>query len=138
MADPTQTSPFAPAPHFPERMTPRWEAKYGQNDVRRGPLRFEEGLGTDSDVPDGFTEGIMQGYRTNPGRPNQNAKVDTKWPHETLAERAHAGSASWVEAPTFLSEFSHGSYGDHGVIEFEQVTRSGGHYLRQNPANINQ
>lgn len=131
-------SNISPTPQFPERLTPVWERKFHDSGTpgRKGPLRFEEGVATDTDVPDGFTTGIMQGYQTAPGRPNHNAKVDTQSPAETMRARAHVGSSSWVEAPTFLNEFSHGAQGDHGAIEYETVHRSGGHYLRQNPANI--
>lgn len=136
MADATQTSPFAPSPHFQERMTPVWEGKVGHNGARRGPLRFEEGIATDTDIPNGFREGIMQGYGTAPGRPNHNQKVDTKYPQETLRERAHVGSSSWVEAPIYRSEFGHGAIADHGVVEFEQVTRDGGMQRRSNYATV--
>lgn len=136
MADPNLTSPIAPAPQYPERVTPVWERKFTDNPVRRGPLRFQEGLGTDRDIPAAFAEGVMQGYRTAPGRPNRNAKVDTKYPQETLAERAHAGSAAWVEAPTFRNEFAHGAFSDQATLRFETAIRSGQHYLRQNPAQV--
>ncbi|MEV4576039.1 hypothetical protein AB0K16_22615 [Nonomuraea jabiensis] len=136
MADGTRYSPFSPHPQYPEKPSPVWERKYGENTTRRGPLRFEEGIATDTDVPSGFTEGVMQGYQTAAGRPNHNMKVDTKYPQETLRERAHVGSASWVEAPTFRGEFAHGAVGDHGVVEYEQITRDGGHYLRHNPACV--
>jgi hypothetical protein len=136
MADSTQTSPFAPTPHFPERLTPVWEGKMGVNTERRGPLRFEEGIATDTDIPNGFRDGIMQGYGTAPGRPNHNQKVDTKYPQETLRERAHVGSSSWVEAPTFRSEFAHGAVGDHGVVEFEQINRGESKHIRANYATV--
>lgn len=136
MAEGTRYSPFSPHPQYPEKPSPVWERKMGHNSQRRGPLRFEEGVATDTDVPSSFTDGVMQGYQTAPGRPNHNRKVDTKWPQETLAERAHVGSASWIEAPTFRGEFAHGGVGDHGAIEFEMVIRDGGHYLRRNPAQV--
>ncbi|MEV4454345.1 hypothetical protein [Microbispora sp. NPDC049633] len=136
MADPTNVSPLAPAPQYPERLNPVYERKFGVNTERRGPLRFEEGVATDTDVPNEFQKGIMQGYITAPGRPNHNANVYEKYPEETMAQRAHVGSASWVEAPTFLGEFAHGTNGDNGAVEYEVVTRYGGHYLRQNPANV--
>ncbi|MFD9941568.1 MULTISPECIES: hypothetical protein [Nonomuraea] len=137
MADPIETSPLAPSPQYPERITPVYERKAGVNGVRRGPLRFEEGVATDTDVPNDFQVGIMQGYVTAPGRPNHNRNVYVKAPAETLKQRAHVGSSSWIEAPTFLGEFAHGSYGDHGHIEYEQVTRYGGHYTRRNGAAVN-
>lgn len=128
---------LAPDPRFPERGALSYEEKYGENGMRRGPLRFEEGVATDTDVPNEFTKGAMQGYLTAPGRPNHNANVYEKWPEETMAERAHVGSASWVEAPTFLGEFAHGSFNDYAALKYEQVTRSGRSYERINPSSVN-
>jgi hypothetical protein len=126
---------LAPNPQYPERVGNTYETKVGVNAPRRGPLRFEEGLATDTDVPNDFTKGVLQGYQTAPGRPNHNANVYEKWPEETMAQRAHVGSAAWVEAPTFLGEFAHGS-GRAAEIKYEQVDRSGGRYERINPANV--
>lgn len=126
---------LAPNPRYPERVGSTYEAKVGQNYERRGPLRFEEGLSTDSDVPNDFTVGVMQGYQTAPGRPNHNANVFEKYPEETMRQRAHVGSAAWVEAPTFLGEFSHGA-SNAAEIKYEEVDRSGGRYERLNPANV--
>lgn len=128
---------LAPNPGFPEKAPSTYEAKYGENQVRRGPLRFEEGIATDTDVPNEFTKGAMQGYIPAPGRPNHNANVFTKTAQETLAERAHVGSAAWVEAPTFLGEFAHGSFNDYAALKFEQISRSGGSYQRVNPSSVN-
>lgn len=127
---------IAPNPQYPERTGNTYETKVGWNQPRRGPLRFEEGLATDTDLPNNFTTGVMQGYQTAPGRPNHNANVYEKWPEETMAERAHMGSAAWVEAPTFLGEFAHGSNNDFAALKYEQVGRSGAHYTRINPANV--
>jgi hypothetical protein len=127
---------LAPAPMFPERPGTSFEVKQAGNVTRRGPLRFEEGIATDTDVPNDFQVGAMQGYLTAPGRPNRNANVFEKPAAETMKERAHVGSAAWVEAQTFLGEFAHGSFGDHGVIEYEQADRSGGRYERLNPAVV--
>lgn len=135
MADPSGASPLAPTPQYPERVTSNYERKMGVNGVRRGPLRFEEGLATDTDVPDDFQLGIMQGYITAPGRDNHNANVYEKYPAETLKQRAHMGSAAWVEAPTFLGEFAHGT-SPSAERAFEVVDRSGGRYERQNPAEV--
>lgn len=130
------SSPLAPQPQYPERVGTTYESKYTQNNVRRGPLRFEEGVATDTDVPDDFTTGVLQGYQTPPGRPNHNQNVYEKWPEETLRQRAHMGSAAWTEAPTFLGEFAHGANNDNAAIKYEQVNRSGGRYERINPANV--
>jgi hypothetical protein len=127
---------LAPAPQYPERTGTAYEAKLGVNPSRRGPLRFEEGVATDTDVPNEFTRGVMQGYITAPGRPNHNANVYEKTPEETMAERAHVGSAAWVEAPTYLGEFAHGSFSDFATVTYEQVDRSGGRYQRINPSSV--
>lgn len=127
---------IAPAPMFPERTPTHYERSYAVNPVRRGPLRFQEGLGTDTDVPNEFVRGVQQGSATYPGRSNRNAKVDTKWPEETMSQRAHVGSAAWVESPQFLGEFSHGSFGDYGVIEYERVMRPYGKVAHPSPARV--
>lgn len=127
---------LAPNPTATERVGSVYERKMGVNSVRRGPIRFEEGLATDRDVPDEFTKGAMQGYLTAPGRPNHNANVYEKSPEETMQERLHVGSAAWVEAPTFLNEFSGGAFSDHATVSYEQVDRSGGRYERRSPATV--
>lgn len=127
---------LAPDPEFPERQGTTYESKVAVNGLRRGPLRFEEGVATDSDVPNDFTKGVLQGYQTPPGQPNHNQNVYEKYPEETMAERAHMGSAAWVEAPTFLGEFAHGANNDFSAVRYEQVDRSGGRYERLNPANV--
>jgi len=75
-----QAGTLAPAPMFPERTPTSYGISVGNNPTRRGPLRFEEGLGTDTDIPNSFQVGISQGYVTNPGRYNQNANVYIKTP----------------------------------------------------------
>lgn len=127
---------IAPDPRFPERVTNVYERKMAPDmPGGRGPLRFEEGLATDTDLPNEFVNGIMQGYSTAPGRPNHNMNVYEKWPDETLRERAHVGSAAWVEAPTYLSEFAGGT-GVPDEYQYIQVSRSGGRYERRNPAEV--
>ena len=128
---------ISPAPQFPERAPQVYEMKGAGNASRRGPLRFEEGLATDTDVPNDFQLGLDQGYDTPAGRPNHNENVFEKYPEETMKERAHVGSASWVEAPTYLGEFAQGNFGDHSQTVIEEVVRSGGRYGRMNPASVN-
>ena len=128
---------IAPAPQYPEKPGTVYDrtlapALPGQ----RGPLRFEEGLATDTDVPMEFTKGAMQGYIPAPGRPNHNQNVFEKFPEETMRERAHVGSAAWVEAPSLLQDFASDAFADHGVNEFAEVFRDGGHQFRLNPSVI--
>jgi hypothetical protein len=134
MADGDAVSPLAPLDVFPERVTNVFEEKAGENLARRGPMRFEEGLATDSDVPNDFVRGMMDGYETG-ARPNQNKNVFEQWPEETMKARAHVGSAAWVEAPTYLGEFAGGSSSE-AERRFIEVDRSGGRYERRNAAQV--
>jgi len=128
---------IAPAPQFPERAPHMYEMKAAGNMERRGPLRFEEGIATDTDVPTDFQKGIMSGFAAAPGRPNRNAPVWQKPAAETLSERAHVGSASWIEAPTFLGEFAHGSFSNNAEQVIETKVVSGGRMNRLNPTVVN-
>ena len=133
MANPT----LAPDPMFPERAPQVYERKFSPaTPGGRGPLRFEEGVATDTDVPNDFQVGAMQGYVTPPGRINHNQNVYEKYPEETMRERAHVGSAAWVEAPTFLGEFVQGSFTDFAEVRYEEVVRSGARQARINPSVV--
>jgi len=50
-------------------------------------------------------------------------------------DRAHVGSAAWVEAPTYLGEFAGGSSAE-AERRFIEVDRSGGRYERRNAAQV--
>lgn len=128
---------LGPTPNFPERAPQSYEIKGAGNAERRGPLRFEEGIATDTDVPNDFQVGVQNGFAAAPGRPNRNAPVWQKPAAETLSERAHVGSASWIEAPTFLGEFSHGSFSDNAEQKIETKLVSGGRSQRVNPTVVN-
>jgi len=128
---------LAPNPQFPEKAPNTYEMKAAGNATRRGPLRFEEGIATDTDVPNDFQTGISSGYAAAPGRPNRNAPVWQKTAAETMQARAHVGSAAWTEAPTFLAEFSHGSFTDYAEQTVEVVTRTGGRTQRVSPTVVN-
>jgi hypothetical protein len=132
---------IAPAPRFPERPSTQYEREVkdprdNYNTAREGTLRFEEGIGTDTDVPTDFQKGIMQGYATPPGRPNHNLNVFEKPAAETMKERAHVGSAAWVDSPDMLGEFAQGSFTDYARQEWLQVQRDGSHYMRPSHAVI--
>lgn len=124
---------LAPNPRFPERGNYDYGVKTGVNTARQGRLRFEEGLATDTDLPNEFGKGVMQGYATAPGRGNHNQNVYEKPAEETMRERAHVGSAAWPEAPEFLGGFAHGA-GSGAERRFEMVTRSGTRQERPNYA----
>jgi hypothetical protein len=128
---------IAPAPQMPEVPGNTYDRKFSAaTPGQRGPLRFEEGLATDTDVPAQFTTGAMQGYEPAPGRPNRNKPVHTKTAEETMRERAHVGSAAWVEAPNTLGEFAKGGFADHGDNRFEREFRNGSHQQRLNPSVV--
>ena len=128
---------IAPSPKFPERPGTVYDRKVSSAlPGQRGPLRFEEGIATDTDVPQEFSKGASQAYQPAAGRPNRNANVFTKTAEETMRERAHVGSASWVEAPSHLSEFSKGGFADHGSNVFEEVYRDGSHQQVANPSVV--
>lgn len=125
---------IAPDPQFPEVTPTLYERRLSAAiPGQAGPLRFQEGIGTDTDIPNNFGIGVSQGYRPAPGRPNRNAPVHTKPAQETMSERAHVGSAAWVEAPEFLGEFAQGAFTGNAEVHFEEVYRNGGHQARPNP-----
>lgn len=128
---------IAPSPSFPESQDAVYDRKMSAAvPGQRGPLRFEEGLATDTDIPAQFTNGASQGYIPAQGRPNRNRPVHTKTAEETVRERAHVGSAAWVEAPSTLQEFAGASFSDYGQNVIEEVFRDGGHQQRLNPAVV--
>lgn len=133
-------SPLAPAPSFPERVPTYYERKQAPDATgQQGPARFYEGLATDTDLPNEFSNGAMQGYRTAPGRPNHNANVYEKFPAETMRERDHVGSASWPEGPTYLSEFANGTDTVRAERQYQMVNRAapyGRRWERISPAEV--
>lgn len=125
---------LAPAPSFPQQQSTVYEVKVAPDmPGGRGPMRFEEGLATDTDLPNEFVYGMRQGYATDPRGHNLN--VYEKPAEETQRERIHAGSASWTESPTYLQGFMGGASpeADHNYI---QVNRDGSSYRRRNPAQV--
>jgi hypothetical protein len=128
---------IAPEPKFPERAANIYDRKVSPaTPGQRGPLRFEEGIATDTDVPNEFSKGAMQGYVPAPSRPNRNQNVFEKLPEETMRERAHVGSAAWVEAPDHLTEFASGAFADHGDNRIEEVMRNGAHQQPHNASVV--
>lgn len=118
---------IAPAPQFPEQAGYTFETKVAPGQPgNRGPLRFEEGIATDTDVPNDFQRGMTEGGVTAPGQPNQvNAETQYKHADEVLKERAHVGSAAWVDSPPYLGGFAEGA-GEGNRIEYVEEIRSGG------------
>ena len=128
---------IAPSPKVPERPGTVYDRKLaGAVPGQRGPLRFEEGIATDTDVPQEFSTGAAQGYIPAAGRPNRNANVFVKSAEETRRERAHVGSAAWVEAPNTLQEFASAGFSDYGSNVIEETFRDGSHQQRLNPSVV--
>lgn len=134
MADAENRSPLAPTAVPASVVSSTYEVKQGNNVARRGPMRFEEGLATDPGVPRDFVVGMRQGYETGPHGHNKN--VYEKPAAETMQERAHPGSASWTDAPTYLSAFAGGA-SNEAERKYIQDVRSGGRYERRSPATVN-
>jgi len=108
-----------------------YETAIAVNNVRRGPLRFEEGIATDTDIPNDFGQGAY-GDTAGDGRGYPYTMV--KDPATTMRERVHVGSASWIEAPTMLNDFVIGaSVNGNG---FEMELGSDRRLIRINPAQV--
>ena len=141
MADAQNSSPIAPVATPPSVVSNVYEQKMAPDmPGGRGPLRFEEGLATDTDIPNEFVNGVTQGYVTAPGRPNHNRNVYEKMPEETMRERVHVGSAAWVEAPTYLAAFAGGTSAE-AERKYVQVDRGhpnpdGARYQRRNASQV--
>lgn len=134
MADMQNRSPLAPVAIPPSVQSSVFEVKQAPDmPGGRGPLRYEEGLATNTHIPAEFVHGMRQGYMTGPR--GHNINVYEKSPEETMQERVHLGSAAWPSAPTFLGAFAGGS-GNEAEQNYIQVTRSGGHQMRHNPAQV--
>lgn len=103
------------------------------NTARRGPLRFEEGVATDTDIPADFGKGA---YGDPAGDARGRPFTPYKSPEETMRERAHVGSATWIEAPTMLQDFVIGASIGQGLPSFEMELGSERRLIRINPANV--
>ena len=97
---------LAPVPPLgPEKFRgAAYESDIASNNRRRGPLRFEEGIATDTDVPNDFRKGAYADTS------NPRPVTTRKDPGETQRERVHMGSSTWIEAPSLLSEFVQGAH----------------------------
>src|SRR5262245_51945735 len=106
-----------------------YESDVAENNRRRGPLRFEEGIATDTDVPNGCRVGAY----ADTG--NIHPVTCRKDPAETQRERVHMGSSTWIEAPALLSEFVQGAHMFGGG--FEREMGSDVRFRRPNRAQVN-
>ena len=128
----------APVPMFPERGEHVFERDIAPSiPMNKGPLRFEEGIATDTDVPRDFAQGAYMDTAPSPMRMNHNnPEMFYKYPWQTMQERAHVGAATWIEAPTVLSEFVQGSVAGDSMPYFEYEYNTGGHMNRPNPTVV--
>lgn len=128
---------IAPAPQNPERSPVAYQRTIGPSiPGNKGPLRFEEGIATDTDVPSDFARGAYFDTSQGPRPGYNNPEMLYKHAEETMQERAHVGSASWVEAPSFLGEFVAGSRSGYGDVHYERVFDPGTRIVRQHPAVV--
>lgn len=128
---------LAPVPNVPEVSPRTFETKMAPSRPGvRGPLRYEEGLATDRDVPRDFERGATEGFGTDPRQSDVDRETQFKHAAETMRERAHPGSAAWTDSPTFRREFASEANSDWDEPSYKQVDRSGGRYERTNVAKI--
>jgi hypothetical protein len=125
---------IAPVPMYPERSPNTFQRQMAPGiPGNRGPLRFQEGVMTDTDVPMDFGIGAYEDTAPSPMRMNHNnPEMFYKYPEETMRERAHMGSATWIEAPALLSDFVGGSMDGDSMPEFTLMMNDGGHQARPN------
>lgn len=128
----------SPNPMFPEAQQTMFERSMAPSiPGNRGPLRFEEGIATDTDVPYDFGVGAYEDTAPSPMRQNHNnPEMFYKYPEETMRERAHVGSASWIEAPTMLNDFVQGSMSGEGMPVWEYAYNTGGRMKRPSPTVV--
>lgn len=125
---------FAPQNPYPESGRNVFERTYAPSITgNKGQLRFQEGVATDTDVPSDFARGAYGDtapYRGNGA--DTNPEHVFKRAEETTRERAHVGSASWIEAPELLGDFVQGSVSGERPPSFEYAYNSGAHQSRPN------
>lgn len=114
---------------YPDKSV-QYERATAVNVSRRGPLRFEEGIPTDTDVPTEFGKGAYDD--TQQERP----RLEVKTPAETMRERAHVGSSTWIEAPTMLSDFVYGAQAGRSKPSYEREMGSERRIRRINPSIV--
>ena len=130
--------PKAPAPMVPEKSETIFEYGYGPEYTgNRGDQSFMEGVATDTDVPRDFSVGA---YRdTAPAKGHlavPEAETVFKRAEETMRERAHVGSASWIEAPDVLNDFVQRAHSGEGEQRWEYAYNTGGHMNRPSAVRI--
>lgn len=131
-------SNIAPNPMYPERQAQSYQ-RQGAPDIpgNQGPQRFEEGIATDTDVPNDFARGAYFDTTFAPGRINHNnPEMVFKHADETMRARAHVGSTTWISAPQMLGDFVHGSQAGYGLPQFERVFNPEARQYRRAPTVV--
>ena len=131
---------IAPNPAFSEQARHTYQRTWAPSVAgQRGSVRFFEGVATDTDVPNDFGRGAFADptFNTSTGRINHN-NPDAQYKHaaETMKERAHVGSASWVEAPVVLSDFVQGASAGQALPSYEMVRNPEFRQRRYTPTTI--
>jgi hypothetical protein len=107
-----------------------YETGVAVNNTRRGPLRFEEGIPTDTDVPTEFGRGAYDDTA------QEYPRLEVKTPAETMRERAHIGSSTWIEAPTMLNDFVFGAQAGQSLPSYERELGSEARIRRINASTV--
>lgn len=130
---------IAPPNPYPEAMRNVFERTMAPSiPGNRGPIYFQEGIGQEQDVAMDFGQGAYADTSSSPVRMNHNnPDMFYKPAEQTMRERAHVGSASWIEAPEVLSDFVAGAVAGDGIPTFEMVGNTGYHMNRPNPTRVN-
>lgn len=129
---------IAPNPLYPERMSQAYDRTMAPSiPGNRGSLRHEEGVASDTDVPNDFARGAYGDTQSAHTRMNHN-NVEMQYKHadETMRERAHVGSASWVEAQVMLSDFVTGASAGQTPPQFERVMNPNTIQARRSPTLV--
>lgn len=130
----------APAPHNPEKFRNSVFERVTAPSItgNKGDVHFYEGVATETGVPQDFQVGAVSDTTGTP-RGYQTVETFYKRAEKTVAERAHIGSASWIEAPQLLSDFVSGTQsGDRGTMEggWERAFNSGGYQKRPSAVRV--
>lgn len=128
----------APQNPYPEQQQGVFERTIGPEITgNRGPQRFQEGVESDTDVPNDFARGAYADTAPASGRlavPDSESVF--KRAEDTMRARAHVGSASWIESPEVLGDFVQGSMSGDAEPAFEYAYNSGLHQARPNAVRV--
>lgn len=128
---------IAPQNPYPEQQQGVFERTVAPSITgNRGPLRFQEGVQTDTDIPNDFARGAYVDTAPNGRFSMPNSEMFYKRAEETTKERAHVGSASWIEAPEVLGDFVTGTVAGDGPRRFEMAYNSGTYMNRPNAVRV--